>query len=120
MSSGFGTDYLKKLSLTWQGPGLLLHDLRKPNDPVFEFVGHMKGKNTSTIYKPAFVDSGNSIVVAGPDSDVLTLYRYALMLSNFYCLVLQRARGSVKARWDSGPPTSLPKIIYYLSLTQSP
>lgn len=52
-----------------------LHDMRKPEVPLCELRGHIKGKS-GTIYKPVFVSNGAAVACAGPDSDTLSLYEY--------------------------------------------
>ena len=84
------------------GPSILLHDMRKTSDPIFEFKGHVKQQKNSTIYRPVFVDFGNSIVVGGPNTDILSLYRYTKIFFFRYNFLNSTNTGNLVSRGSMG------------------
>eukprot|EP00958_Prasinococcus_capsulatus_P011418 scaffold1135_cov343-Prasinococcus_capsulatus_cf.AAC.6 len=62
-------------------PFLLLHDLRKPEQPLQRLSGHVTngypGYRCKRIYKPVFVNAGQVIATSGENSNKLTFYSVA-------------------------------------------
>ena len=60
-------------------PSLLVHDIRKPDQPLFAFSGHSPPQKhrLQGILQPCFVGGGAAVVVAGEPADQLNLYSLA-------------------------------------------
>lgn len=57
-------------------PGILLYDIRSPEQPLYKLQGHvdLMLRKCSQIYRPAFVGNGMTVATPGQGSRQITLY----------------------------------------------
>ena len=86
---------------------VLLHDLRKPGEPLFRFQGHTQTRGPcKKIYRPVFSDGGRTITTSGEGSRSLSVYctRSGRTMSrggvDFDALTLYRCSGGQGGAWE--------------------